>query len=397
MTVLVVTYGVPYPPDGGSRIRNLNTIRWLARRHTVLLLSLTWDADEARHLPELRRHCDHVDMVVNHRSRAATLAALAGISLAGRPLGIYPYDFPAMAAKVREVAGRWRPDVAVFEQIYVAPYVDALPADARRRCVLSLHDVASSQYRSLVPLPRDPLRRLREVLWWRLMCRVERHYVGRFDRCVVVSARDADLLRRRHRTPPLAVVENGVDTSGVRPGPDPARGNDILFVGDMSYLPNADGVRHFVDTVLPRVRSAVPDATLHVVGHRPAVPASDHVVVTGRIAELTPLYDAARVVIAPLRGGGGTRLKILEAMAHGRAVVSTSVGCEGLDVRDREHLLIADTPARFAADVIELLTSPELRRRVAGNARRFVEARHDWSIVDRQLAAVYGDPGEDVG
>jgi glycosyltransferase involved in cell wall biosynthesis len=391
-TVLMVTYGVPYPPDGGSRIRNLNTSRWLARRHSVILVSLAWDPDEARHLPVLRQHCEHVDMVLNHRSRAARVAALAGGCLAGRPLGVSPYYFPAMAEKIRDIVARRRPDLAIFDQIYVAPYVDAVPADGSCRRVLSLHDVASGQYRSMLRIQPSVLRKGRQFLRWRLMARMERRYLERFDHCVVVSAREARLVRRQHPALPISVIENGVDTSTVRPLAEPPHGHGVLFVGDMQYLPNADGVRYFVDAVFPLVRSAVPDAKLYLVGHRPPRGPSDHVLTTGRIPDSTPYYEAAQVVIAPLRAGGGTRLKILEAMAHGRPVVSTSIGCQGLHARDREHLLIADTPSTFANGVIELLKSAELRARLGGNGRRLVEAHYDWSIINRKLTALYDEP-----
>lgn len=390
-TVLMVTYGVPYPPDGGSRIRNLNTIRCLARQHSVIVLALAWDADEARHLPALRQHCEHVDMVLNHRSRAASMAALVAGRLAGRPLGTHPYYFPAMAAKVRDLAERRRVDLAVFDQIYVAPYVDALPRGGRCQTVLSLHDVASSQYRSMIPIASGVVGKGRQLLRSRAMARMERRYLRRFDHCVVVSAREAGLVRARHPTLPISVIDNGVDASLLRPLAEPSRGHGVLFVGDMQYGPNADAVRHFAGAIFPKVRTAVPDATFYVVGHRPPLAPSEHAVVTGRIPDSTPYYEAARVAVAPLRAGGGTRLKILEAMARGRPVVSTSIGCQGLDVRDREHLLIADTPSAFAGAVVELLTSAELRTRISRNARRLVEARYDWSIVNRRLTALYGE------
>jgi glycosyltransferase involved in cell wall biosynthesis len=392
LTILMVTYGVPYPPHGGSRIRNLNAIRCLSRRHSLIVLSLAWDPEEARYLPVLRQHCEHVDMVLNRRSRGAGVAALAVGCLAGRPWGAYPYYFPAMARKIRDVVADRHIDVAVFDQIYVAPYVDAIPAGHRCRRVLSLHDVASSQYRSMVRIQPSRLGRARQTVRWRLMARMERRYLGRFDHGVVVSAPEARRLRARHPTLPISIIENGVDTSLCRPLAEPAHGHGVLFVGDMQYGPNADGVRYFVDAIFPAIRAAVPDVTLSVVGHQPPIRPSDHVVVTGRIGDPTPYYEAAQVVVVPLRAGGGTRLKILEAMARGRPVVSTSIGCEGLEVTDGEHLLVADTPSGFAGRVTDLLESPELRARIGRNARRLVESRYDWSIINRKLAALYGEP-----
>jgi glycosyltransferase involved in cell wall biosynthesis len=138
----------------------------------------------------------------------------------------------------------------------------------------------------------------------------------------------------------------------------------------------------------------VPDARLYVVGPQPPrlvdrLAVTGPVIVTGGVPDVRPYYQRSRIAIVPLRAGGGTRLKILEAMALGRPVVSTSIGCEGLDVRDREHLLIADTEASFAESVIELLGCAELRERLTRNARGLVESRYDWEIVNRTLADVY--------
>ena len=387
----MVTYGLPYPPHAGSRIRNLNTIRALSRHHSIIVLSLTWDAADRDHVAALRRHCEHVDVVLNHRSRAQSLAALVRGSLSDRPLAAFRYYFPAMADRIREVVATRPVDAAIFDQIYVAPYIDALPRDRGCRTILSLHDVPSSQYRSMVGIQRSAPARARHALWARLMTLMERRYLDRFDHHVVVSAREADLLRARHYAVPISVIENGIDAFACRPLPEPAHGDGILFVGDMQYGPNADAARHLADDIFPIVRAAMPRATLCIVGQRPAVAPGVHVTVTGRVADLTPYYRAAKVVVVPLRAGGGTRLKILEAMALGRPVVSTPIGCEGLDVVDREHLCVADTPARFARDVVELLSSADHRRRLVRAARRLVETRYDWSIINRKLTALYDD------
>jgi len=393
-TVLVVTHGLPYPPHGGAKLRDLNTIRCLAQEHSVLLLSLVWDPEELRGLPRLRECCDHVDTVPTRRSIRERIAAVADGLVAGRPLAASAFYVEGMARKLREIVERRRVDLVVFEQIYVAPYIDALPVPRTVRTVLSLHNVAAHQYRSMVGTQAGAGHKALQIPKWALMSRMERRYAGRVDHCLVVSPREAGLLRRTHPEVPTSVVENGVDALAYRPLGEAEGGQGLLFVGRMQYAPNVDAVRYFCRRILPIVQRAVPETRLYVVGEQPPdlvtrLAATGPVVVTGGVPDVRPYYQQSRIAIVPLRAGGGTRLKILEAMALGRPVVSTSIGCEGLSVRDREHLLIADTPARFADGVIELLRSPELRRTLAANARRLVESRYDWEIINGALRDFY--------
>ena len=167
-----------------------------------------------------------------------------------------------------------------------------------------------------------------------------------------------------------------------------------MFTGVMGYEPNADAAQYFCNQIFPLVRREVKDARLLIVGHAspPTVQRLaeiGNVSVTGSVADVLPYYQQARLSVVPLRGGGGTRLKILEAMALGRPVVSTSIGCEGLAVRDGIHLEIADEPVAFAQRVVRLLLDRRLREQLAGNARRLVEERYEWSVIAEKLLAVY--------
>lgn len=393
-SVLIVTYGLPYPPHGGTKLRDLNTIRCLAREHSVFLLSLLWNPGELRDVARLREYCREVDAVVMRRSLGERLAGLASGLRAGRPLAASAFYLAAMAEKVRRIVSEHDVDLIVFEQLYVAPYLDALPSPRTGRTVLSLHNVAARQYRSMLRTRVGAVHKALQLPKWLLMAAMERAYAGRADHCIVVSSRDAMLLGATHPEAPRSVIANGVDASVYRPLPEPAGGDALVFVGRMQYAPNIDAVRHFCRRILPIVREAVPDVRLYVVGEEPSplvtrLADGDRVVVTGGVPDVRPYYERSRVAIVPLRAGGGTRVKILEAMALGRPVVSTSMGCEGLDVTDGEHLLVADTPARFAERVVELLRRPDLRACLARNARRLVESRHDWAVVNEGLRDVY--------
>jgi glycosyltransferase involved in cell wall biosynthesis len=226
------------------------------------------------------------------------------------------------------------------------------------------------------------------------MSKVERRYVPRFDCCVVVSPAERELLQRALPEVRPVVIENGVDCAQLQPLPESAPGSGLLFAGVMSYPPNTDGVMFFARSILPRIRAFVPDAKLFIVGHSPpervkALGSEPGIEVTGYVNDILPYYRLSNVTVVPLRAGGGTRLKILESMALGRAVVSTTAGCAGLDVRHGVHLLVADHPQQFADCVVQLLGDDALRAELAGNARRLVEEHYDWPTIGGRLALAH--------
>jgi glycosyltransferase involved in cell wall biosynthesis len=389
MTVLWVTFGLPYPPDSGVRLRDFHLIREASRSARILLFSLIppGSADDAG---ELREFCDSVE----------TWAMPSGLpplrSLLRIPAGAWRNLFPAAAERIRAIALAERPDVVQIEHSLLAGYLDALPREIGCRSVLSLHNVAFEQYRRMAGLRGGVTDRIGYWLKSWIMRRTEMHYIPRFDLCLTVSSAESDLLARCLPGSRSVVIENGVDCTGLQPIPAES-GSNVLFAGVMDYPPNADGAIFFCRSVLPLIRSFVPDVQVTIAGHSPPSPvkalADDEATrVTGRVDDIRPYYGRASVTIAPLRAGGGTRLKILESMALGRPVVSTSIGCEGLEVRNDVHLLIADGAEHFAECVTRLLQDPALRERIAQEARHRVVQRYDWKAIGNRLVAAWSNP-----
>jgi len=224
----------------------------------------------------------------------------------------------------------------------------------------------------------------------------EARHAARFDRCLVVSEIEAQRLRAGAAGTAVSLVPNGVDTAALRPLPEAAAGKRLIFVGHLRYPPNIDAVRFLARHILPALRARIPEAHLTVVGESaPRVlrefsgRADIHLV--GRAACPLPYYRDAHVAVVPLRAGGGTRLKILEAMALGRPVVSTPLGCEGLAVEDGKHLLIAKDAKDFAAAVALLLTDRTLAARLTQQARALVEKDYDWTAIAKRLLGIYDE------
>jgi sugar transferase (PEP-CTERM/EpsH1 system associated) len=397
MRILFVTYGLPYPPDSGVRLHDFHLIKNVSKYYRVFLLSLITEFDQAKYLDDLREYCEHVDVVAARNRSVWEQVREVGRHLRARfPVATVPFVYDEMMSKITECVTQHQVDIVQIEHSFLAPYVEAIPADGRCRSILSFHNLGVRQYRRMVGLQTGPAAKLLFVLKWLMMRGWEAKVAERFDRCVVVSPIEKELLQSANPRLVISTVENGVDVRERRPLPEATVVNDLLFVGTVGYPPNADAVLYFCRSILPLIRRQIPNVRLIVVGHAPttkvrSLAKQDDVVVTGYVPDVIPYYQQARVVIVPLRGGGGTRLKILEAMALGRPVVSTSLGCEGLQVVDREHLMIADSPTEFAARVIELLTDARLRKEMAVNARRLVETHHDWEIISQKLLALYRD------
>jgi polysaccharide biosynthesis protein PslH len=395
MRILFVTYGLPYPPDSGARMHDFHLIREIARHARVVVCSLAIGPTDPAHVAELRRFCEAVEVVPGGEGQRPFRAQVAdGIRsfFAGRPLAMLPFHFPAMAAKLREMIVRYDIDLLQIEHSILSGYRDAVPPGHRCRTVLSFHNVASAQYRRMAHLGLSAGTRLQFGLKALLMQRWEARYAARFDHSLVVSTLDRDLLHAEDPSLPITVIENGVDAT-LSPLEAEA-GNVLLFVGVLGYPPNMDAALFCCKAILPLVQREVPDIRLLLVGHAPPLAVRrlaqrSNVTVPGSVLDVLPYYQQACLSVVPLRAGGGTRLKILESMALGRPVVSTSIGCEGLDVRDGVHLSIADAPDEFARRVVLLLREPTLRKRFAANARRLVEERYHWPCIAEKLMDVY--------
>jgi polysaccharide biosynthesis protein PslH len=399
MRILFVTYGLPWPPRSGVRIRDFNLIKYLSRHHSILLLSLLEFPEEVEQLVQLSPYCEMVDAVIARRLGLREGVVAVGRTMrARRPLATQGFYSEELAARIQAVVASRNVDVVQIEHSFLAPYVDVLPEGTRYKKVLSFHNVGFQQYRRMTRLRLGFADRLGFAVKALLMRGWEVAHAEKFDHCIVVSPAERHVLQAAGLTRPISVIHNGVDTELYRPLPEARSGNVLLFVGTMGYAPNVDAVLYFHRAIMPLIRRRVPDVELIVVGAHPRpqirkLAMHSDVTVTGKVPDVVPYYERSRVSIVPLRAGGGTRLKILESMALGRPVVSTSIGCEGLDVVNQVDLLIADAPAAFAEGVVRLLLDRELRARIARHGRQVVERRYDWSAVSNRLATIYRDLG----
>jgi sugar transferase (PEP-CTERM/EpsH1 system associated) len=389
MNILYLTVEVPYPPIAGSQLRDFHVLKELTAQHQVTLCCLLTN-DGPADFGELKEACASIETY--RLPRHPGWPQLSGAFK--WPLACLPFYVPAMAAKIHSMLAGGSFEIVQIEHSFLACYRDSIPLQSKCRTVLSFHNIGALQYKSIANLNYSFMERLSYAAKAWLMQDWEARMAARFDHSVVVSPEDGRFLADADPSLPFSVIENGVDTAYLQPITEQAVQNELVFVGVLGYPPNSDGVMYFSREILPLIRDEVPDVHLTVIGR--AAPSSmeslngsANVTLAGFVEDLMPYYRNAKVAVVPLRAGGGTRLKILEAMALGRPVVSTSVGCQGIAAEPGRHLLVADTPVEFAHTVVRLLRDEGLRNEIAQNARRLVEQVYDWRILGRKLVSVY--------
>lgn len=397
MNILLVSPRCPWPPFDGGSIRILETLRHLSRRHRVSLLATVTPPGDAGDDGPLRAICEHVETsVLSPRAWPVARRLTRGL-LCGRPVIPGFYHDVGLAKRLRRTTSRHRYDVVQIEFSYAAPYVHAIDPSCGASTVLSMHNVEARRFEREVGLSLRADRRL-AAAWDRAFHRRwEERAIGHFDGVASVSEPERSWVLERIPEALVELVPNGVDTDHFRPGgpPDLVDPPTIVFTGAMHYPPNIDAARWFCERIWPRLRQRVGDLRFQIVGRDPdrraaALGRMAGVEVTGEVADVRPHLTKSRCVVVPLRSGGGTRLKILEAMASERPVVSTTLGAEGLAVTPGRDILIADDAESFAAQVLDLLHSPERARRLGRAGRRLVESRYRWSHCLEGLDRLYG-------
>lgn len=393
MRILIISDISPYPLVSGDRIREYNLIRRMADHHEVWLAAILENPSDELGIPHLAGFCAGVEYV--HAERHHPLVHIPGLlkyGLSGKPLELKFLHSSNLIQKIRRLTKEINFDLALIVNSHTALYLETLPVSLRRKSILMLENIEYAQYESIYRIERNPINKVRAWLNYQMMRRWEPRYVENFSHCITVSEIDRNILLGANPALKISVIPNGVDTKVHKPLSSDHNAASLIFIGKMSYQPCSDAAVYFCGEILPLIKKEIRDVDLWIVGREPPQEVldlgADGIHVTGWVEEVVPYYERSAVCVVPLRAGGGTRLKILEAMALGRPVVSTSIGCEGLDVTDGENILIADDPREFAEKTVRLLRDHELRNSIAANARRLVVSQYDWDILAGSLMRV---------
>ncbi|WP_376694895.1 glycosyltransferase [Wenzhouxiangella sp. EGI_FJ10305] len=389
--ILFVTSRLPYPPSEGHQLRAWHLLRAAARDHRVTLLSLRRPDEQPlpEHLPGIDLDGVHqIDLPALGLPHRVAGLALRGL-LPGRTLLDLRYRPPALQQRFDQLVHQ--ADLVHLDILAVAGLLERVPDGIPT--ILNEHNVESLLAHKRVAMETQPLKRLLLRLKHRGLERFERSACTRASRVLACSQEDAGRLQALAPGCRVDIVPNGVDLEAFRPGsPEDEQPGALVFVGHMGWFPNRDGVEYFIAEILPLLGNRK-GLHLEIIGRNQnhSVPraAAGRVSFSGFVDDLQARVQRAAVFIVPLRAGSGTRLKILEAMALGKAIVSTRIGAEGIGLVDGDSACLADTPAEFARAIDRLLDDPELRRNLGQRARQLAEQRYGWTVIGERLLAAY--------
>ena len=397
MRVLLLTQVLPYPPDSGPKVKTWNVIKYLAGRYEVTLASFV-RGDQLAEVAHLRRYCQAVHTVPMERGVVRNGRAMVRSLLTGQPWMMVRDDRRAMRRLVNRLAAEGSFDVVHADQLNMAQYAVRVP---RALKVLDAHNALWLLYRRLAATMSPSPKKWLLERDWRLLKRYEGDLVRSFDAVLAVTEEDKGaLLEAAGVERRITVIPIAVDPDEVWPVARRSEADHLLHIGTMYWPPNIDGVWWFLQEAYPLIRRQRPDVVFDVVGSRPPqhlrALSEDGagVNVTGYVLDPTPYLEQAGVFIVPLRSGGGMRVKILNALAQGLPIVSTTLGAEGIAVADGEHILLADEPTDFATAVLRLVKDPGLAARLGAAGRRLVKRSYDYRIAYRPLDAVYAMAGQ---
>ncbi len=395
MRILWLKTELLHPVDKGGRIRTYEMLRALARDHEITYLCLddgTAAPDAAERAYEYAHDVVTVPFQVATRGTPRFFAELARNVASSLPYALARYRSAAFQRELVRLATPDRCDVVVCD--FLAPAVN-LPASLPVPVVLFQHNVEAEIWRRHAEVRTGTLAGRYFAEQWRRMRRYERDVCRRVEHVVAVSVQDREHFEREYGAERVSDVPTGVDVDYFRPsGTEQRRPGNLVFTGSMDWMPNEDGIRWFVEHVLPLIHAEAPGTTLTVVGRNP--PASiralgerdpEAIEVTGRVPDVRPYLERGAVFVVPLRVGGGTRLKIYEGMAMELPVVSTTIGAEGLPVRDGEHICLGDDPESFARLCVSLLRDRNGARQLGQTAAGYVRTNFGWDAVAQRFAA----------
>jgi len=387
MKILYLSLRFPYPPHSGDKIRTYNVLKHLSQRHSISFVSFVQSPQEADQTSYLREYCQQVRTVDFSKLKAWRNSILCFPS--SEPFQVAYWRSQDMQRQVDEMMDENGFDIIHVQFFRMAQYVTKFThkckiLDSCDSYALNLSRRAQLDRGLSWPLLKIEANRVKLY---------ETEIARRFDRVTMVSSLDRDCLLAVNNNIPVSVVPMGVDLEYYQPGHE-EYGPNLLFTGTIRYFPNKDAVLYFYNEIFPLIRNAVPNVKFYVVGNYPPqkiskLMSNGDIVVTGHVEDVRPYFDKSAVFVCPLRSGSGMQAKILEAMAMGVPVVTTSMGFEALEADAGKDIIVADGAKKFADEVIKLLKDKERRQNVAQSARKLVEQKYGWSSVVKRVDDIY--------
>jgi sugar transferase (PEP-CTERM/EpsH1 system associated) len=395
MHILWIKTELLHPVDKGGKIRSYNMLKELKRHHRITYLTLddgTAGAVERENASEYSHELVCVPHPLREKFTPGFYSELLFNLVSTLPYAIKKYQSEPMQKEISERVSGGAVDLVVCD--FLAPVAN-VPLDLGCPTVLFQHNVEAMIWKRHYEVQRNVVKKSYLFTQWLKMRVFERRMCRSFDAVVAVSNEDREQMQNEYGVQSVFEIPTGVDTNFFHPsGNEKTDAHNIVFTGSMDWLPNEDAITYFTEEILPLIKQKIPDVTLTVVGRNPypsllELAKRDHsLVVTGRVDDVRPYMERAAAYVVPLRIGGGTRLKIYEAMAMERAIVSTTIGAEGLPVEDGAELLLADTAEAFAAALVRVLNDRLVANALGARAAATVRQKFGWERVAQRFAEI---------
>lgn len=395
MRILWLKTELLHPVDKGGKIRTYNMLKELKHDHHVTYLTLDDGSASAEDRKSASEYCHELVCIPHRRREKFTPGFYVELLLnlvARRPYAIKKYESSAMRSEIIERERKNTFDFLVCD--FLAPAAN-VPSTLATPAILFQHNVEAMIWKRHYEVQTNPVKKTYLYGQWQKMRRFEREMCRAFDCVIAVSADDREQMKREYGAQAVFDVPTGVDTDFFRPGGrSTTLPHSLVFTGSMDWLPNDDAIRYFMREIMPLIKKKLSDVRLTVVGRNPTPAlmelgkADPSLVITGRVDDVRPYIESAAAYIVPLRIGGGTRLKIFEAMAMEKAVVSTTVGAEGLGLTNGAELLLADEPAAFADAVVRVLTDASYAAELGQRAASIVRKNYGWRQVTDSFVSI---------
>ncbi len=406
MHILFLTQILPYPPSSGPKVKTWHVLRYLSERGHKITLASFVRSEELPYVDAVREICSTVHTIPMRRSRVRDMGYFLRSLFSRRPFLVERDDLVEMRAIVQQVITAEHVDVIHADQLTMTQFGFPLDHKAGRKPVL-VFDAHNAVWTITERMKENAPFYLKPPLWLetKRIKQYEGMIVSAFDSTLAVTEPDRiALLEAVHayaphhdgQAVPISVIPIAVDTRQIQPVERDVDLLNMLTMGTLYYPPNADGIRWFLQEVLPLVRKKLPNVTLTIVGKNPprdflrlAEDSENGVIVTGFIEDLDPYFAKSALMVIPVRAGGGMRVRILEAFARAMPVVTTTIGLEGIQAQPGKDVLVADSPSDFAEAVLRLMHDKALQSSLASNSRQLVESKYDWQVVLRELDKTY--------
>ncbi len=396
MKILMIARTCPFPANDGEKLRVYQILKNL-KDHQITLVCRTRNEKEEQGLEELKKYCHEVRgvFIPSPTSFVQRIRWVLPFVFSKYPLSMATVYFAKIVETLAELCKRNRYDIVQIEHSSLSIYLDYLSFSKETKKIVTLHNIDFIRNERVIKYLSFGIHKIYEVLNQNHYKEWELNALSKFDRIIAMSQHDKEILLGENPQLKIDVVTCGVDTEEIRPNSHNKPANhSLVFVASMDAHPNHDAAVFFLDKIFPLVKKYSPNSKIYIVGRcpRPELKEYDNgldIIVTGTVESVLEYYKNAAVAVVPLRAGGGVRLKILEAMASGIPVISTTVGCEGINVEHNRNLLIADTPVDFCNGIVQLFNDENFYQRLSEAGRRLVETEYDWKLIAEAQNQIY--------